>query len=479
VRWPGPATRVFVILLASSAYFWHSRDWNGASRLMLTYAAVDRGTVAIDGLERQTGDLARNQGRFYSDKLPGFSAVAVLPYAATKAIGGWPDHPVGRPGFAHWPTDYWVTLATSGLATAVAGAILVRLAIGLGCGPRRAMLVGLTYGLATPAYIYATLPYGHQLSACALLGSYALLGSKNATRGPFLAGTLAAFAATVELQVGPVAAVLGFDIIGQVIAGRKPASAVAWFAIGAVGPTLFLLGYNLLAFGSPWEMGYFHHANPRFAQVHSADNPTGLVRPDWSLVGELLWGGRRGLIRFAPVVALAVPGLFVLAKTGRRRELIVASAAMASVFVVNLSYPEWTGGWSTGPRLLLPLMPFAMIPVAALLGSGRKWATWLAIVLAAVGWVEMTIYQGADARIPETIARPLLDGAWPLWRGDPVPGWATPERFARNPVSIFAPGAVSGWPDRWKWCQFVPLILGQAAAFAALAIGPRPVKPSG
>ena len=40
---------VFVILLASYAFFWHSRSWNVSSRLMLTYAMVDRGTVAVTG----------------------------------------------------------------------------------------------------------------------------------------------------------------------------------------------------------------------------------------------------------------------------------------------------------------------------------------------------------------------------------------------------------------------------------------------
>ena len=53
-----PACWVFLILLFSYAFFWHSRDWNTASRLMLTYALVDRGTVAITGLEQQTNDKA-------------------------------------------------------------------------------------------------------------------------------------------------------------------------------------------------------------------------------------------------------------------------------------------------------------------------------------------------------------------------------------------------------------------------------------
>ena len=40
---------------------------------MLTYALVDRGTVAITGLEQQTNDKAKFEGQYYSDKLPGFS----------------------------------------------------------------------------------------------------------------------------------------------------------------------------------------------------------------------------------------------------------------------------------------------------------------------------------------------------------------------------------------------------------------------
>ncbi len=57
-----PEAWVFVILLTSYAYFWQGRDWNAASRLMLTYALVDRGTLSIDGLDDQTRDIARYRG---------------------------------------------------------------------------------------------------------------------------------------------------------------------------------------------------------------------------------------------------------------------------------------------------------------------------------------------------------------------------------------------------------------------------------
>ena len=177
-----PASWVFLILLGSYAFFWHTRDWNTASRLMLTYSLVDRGTVVITGLDRQTGDKARFQGQYYSDKLPGFSLLATVPYFVSKQVIGIPSHPLRRAGFrAYWAADYWVTLFTSGLLTACTGALLVYWSRCLGCRSARAALLGLAYGLATPAYVYATLAYGHQTTAFALFASFFLLWKQRPT----------------------------------------------------------------------------------------------------------------------------------------------------------------------------------------------------------------------------------------------------------------------------------------------------------
>ena len=88
-----PEPWVFLILLASYGFFWHSRDWNSASRLMLTYALVDRGTVKLDGLDVQTGDKAFFRGHYYCDKLPGFSFLAIAPYALARRFIGLPRIP--------------------------------------------------------------------------------------------------------------------------------------------------------------------------------------------------------------------------------------------------------------------------------------------------------------------------------------------------------------------------------------------------
>jgi hypothetical protein len=476
-----PETWVFLILLGSYAYFWQSRDWNSASRLMLTYAVGDRGTIVLDGLEDQTHDRAFFRGHFYTDKLPGFSLLAVAPYALAKTAFGLPDHPLKVKGFAYWPADYWVALGTSGLLTALSGVLLVGLARELGCGPRRSALVALAYGLGTPAFAYATMAYGHQASAFALLASFALLwrtGTPCPALRAGLAGFLASYAAVIELQVGPVAAILGLYLLGQVVTGRRRPSAVADFGVGALIPALLLVGYNLLAFGSPLDMGYFHETNREFAEVHSSRNPLGLALPDLSRAGALLWGRYRGLLFYAPVVALVPFGLLALAAKRQWGALTASAGAMGAVFLVNLSYPEWTGGWSTGPRLLVPLLPFAMLPVAALLGVWGRFWTWPALALALAGGVLMLLFVAVGARVPHTIEDPLVQVVWPLWCGKTVPGWPG-EPFTRNAIGRLLPGLVARLPDWASWEQFAPLVAAQVVALSLMSRSLRPAAGHG
>jgi hypothetical protein len=470
---------VFLVLMGSYAFFWHSRDWNTASRLMLTYSLVDRGSLAIDGLEDQTGDRAFHEGRYFSDKLPGYPLLASLPYGAMRYAFGARPHPLGGPAMAFWPSDYGITLATSGLLTAAAAVVLMGLARDLGASRRAAVLVALAYGLATPAYVYATLAYGHQASAFALLTSFALLHRTGTSRDglrAFGAGLLASYAAVIELQVGPVSAVLGFYLIGQCISKARRWDAVAVFGVGALIPALILLLYNMLAFGNPFDMGYFHHATAQFARVHSRENPLGLQGPDWSRALPLLWGRHRGLLFYAPILALAPFGWAVLIAKRRWGMAIVSLAASATVFGVNLSYPEWTGGWSTGPRLLVPLLPFAMLPVAGLVAlpcwRGRG-AMVVAAALALGGAVLMLLFQGVGARLPQDVADPLVEVVWPLWRGlDALPRWWTGERFARTLAGLVAGRWLTDLPATWQWVQFFPLVAFQAAGVGWL-LGPR------
>lgn len=460
---------VFTILLCSYAYFWQARDWNSASRLMLTYAIVDRGTISIDGLEDQTHDRAFFRGRYYTDKLPGFSMIATAPYALAKLVFRLPDHPLNAKGFALWPADYWVTLGTSGLLSALTGALLARMSLQLGCTSNRAALVGLAYGLGTPAYAYATMSYGHQAAAFALLLAFALLWKTGTSRQALRvgwAGILAAYASVIELQMGPVSAILVFYLISQVIGRVRKLSTLGDFAVGALIPTLLLLGYNQLAFESPWDLGYFHLTTKEFADVHSEANPLGLKGPQAARALSLLWGRHRGLLFYAPIVALVPFGLVALWVRKQRGMAIVSMASMAAIFAVNLSYPAWTGGWSTGPRLLVPLLPFAMLPVAGLLARRGWWIDGIALSLAILGGVLMLMFVAVGARIPQYYLDPLVEVVLPLWRGETVVNWPG-EPFARTVFSLI-PGMRSRFHAEYRGFAFMPLVIAQVLAMMVM-----------
>ncbi len=174
-------------------------------------------------------------------------------------------------------------------------------------------------------------------------------------------------------------------------------------------PTLILLIYNQLAFGSPWDMGYFHHATRKFALVHNRQNPLGLGRPDWNKLTPLLWGRYRGLLFYAPILLLSVPGWAVLMARRAWGLAVVSLSVSAAMVLVNLCYPEWTGGWSTGPRLLVPLLPFAMLPVAAIVAGSSvsaRLATAIAAGLFLAGGTLMLLFQAVGDPGAGCVRRP-------------------------------------------------------------------------
>lgn len=477
---------VFVFVAFSTTFYWQSRDWNSASRLMLTYALVDRGTVSIDGLEQQTGDRATWAGHSYSDKLPGFAMLAAPPYALSKTVLGLSDHPTDRPGFAYWPSDYLITFTISGLSLAMTAALLAVVAMSLGCGPRGSIIVALGFAWCSPAFVYGTIAYGHVPAGLFLLLAMLIVARSSPRDWPIPQALAFGLTLTtplvIELQVAPVCAIIGLPVLVDLLRGQVRGWVFPAVMLGALMPLLALAGYNTAAFGAPWQLGYFHHATDRFAQVHNASNPLGLRLPNWSILPKLLWGGHRGLATYAPLVLLALPGWVLMWRQQSRRLFWLTLSSVAAMLLVNLSYPEWTGGWSTGPRLILPVLPILMLPVAVFLGSSGKLGKLIGIMAAMVGFVITTLLVGVGGRIPESITSPLVDAAWPIWVGRPSSSllpWESNFGFARNLVSLTIPDQVRALPSDLRWIQCLPLTGFQALATMVLlfATRPRPSSP--
>lgn len=450
-----PGIVVFLVCWASYAYFWQSRDWNSASRLMLSYALVDRRTVSIDGYEHQCadvqrgpdgrpivrgGDIAYHEGHFYSDKAPGLSFFGAIVYALLPEQEGLKPHPLDAEPMPYWRADYWVTLFTSGLATAAAAYIVYRFCLLLGAPCWAAVTAAFAYGLGSPAFVYGTLFYGHNLAGLLIVtGAYTLARSLLASSPPasnaLLCGLLVGLLPVVEYPALLAAAILA---LAALFVFRRPALLLA-FMYGAVMGAILLPVYNWKAFGSPFSISYEFEASRMFQQVHSPDAPLGVRfdrAPDFNRLPELLWKQRRGLLWYAPFFALAVPGVLVLlASRFWSLALILPGIAFAYLWV-NLVYPAWDGGWCTGPRLLTATYPALAVLAGTTFRLLRPRILSLPAVLLMLAGIAVNLGCVAiGGRIPPAFERPLEEVVLPRWKGeqqDELSVLAGGEQFERN-----------------------------------------------
>ena len=311
------------------------------------------------------------------------------------------------------------------------------LARDLGCSPRRAALVGLAYGLATPAYVYATLAYGHQLSAFALLASFSLLWNRgrgrearSPRRGRLPGGLGRGDRAPGRAGLGHPRALPGGPVPGRQRAGptrsaffaRRGGDSRRWSCSATTS--------SRSARPGTWAISI----TPRRSSpgCTTARIPSGSERPTGACVGPLLWSRYRGLFFYAPILLLASRGWWCLFRRGR------FEAGAVSMLGGHRGLPR-EPQLSGMDRRLVDRSPAARAALAVRHDAGGggpgetghrgAWSRWLAILLGLAGAVLMLLFQGVGAGSPTSWTDPLFEVVLPLWRGAELPPWWTGERF--------------------------------------------------
>lgn len=386
------------LLLFAYGFFQQRPAWNEYSRYDLVRALVEQGTTRIDSFHENTGDKAFYQGHWFSDKAPGTALVGVPVYALLSLSSGLAGNGIPEAVEAVQALAF----VESGIATTVLVLLLVRFLAPL-VGERWAVGVGLAYGFGSIAFPFATIFFGHALSAAALFASfYVLHGWRRGEGGwrPWLAGALGSVAVITEFSTVIGVAAL---FLYAVWVGRRAAYA---FVLGGIPIALVLAIYNAVSFGSPLSIGYANLAPGGFAEGMSQGILGVSWPPDVETLGDLLIGPR-GLVRLAPWFVLAPLGVLAARRREVRAEVIVC-ATIALVFLLsNAGYYLPFGGWTPGPRFLLPALPFAAVLVALIPAALRFVAVPLMIFAAGVFLVATATMPNA----PERYVDPLFE----LW----------------------------------------------------------------
>ena len=394
-----------ILLVFLFAYFHHPSPGSGVdARLDLAMALVDPGSLNIDAYRDNTHDMTEVGGHFYSDKPPLPSLLGAPVYAAARAAARL----FGR-ALSFRAAGYAVTLATATLLSLAVLLLLFRhLAAYAPAGPR--LFAVTACALGTLALPYAILFFSHAFAAFFCLAAFVFafrrVRGEGGTGAVALAGLFAGLAILSEYPTGLIALFL----LGYLLTrARRPAEIAAYLAPAFLLPAVALGVFNALSFGSPFHLGYAKPVLPMYGEAMS-HGLFGVTLPSLRALGYLLFSPSRGLFFLAPVLLLAVPGLVMMIRDRAwRREGVLIAAIACGHLLFNAAYHQPGGGTSYGPRHLVPIVPFLIVPAYVFAASsGRAWralAAFLAVVSVGITFAATAI----EPLWQEVIRHPLAE----------------------------------------------------------------------
>ena len=343
-----------------------------------------------------SGDVAYvpKTGHFHPNKPPGTSFLALPAYWSIfkieRALGINPDH---------WWTlnvNAWLTTIFSvGLLSAFGCVLFYRLTCDFSGGETGAALLA-TFALAfgTTFFPFGTILFDHNLTAVLLIASFYWLRH---TQRPALAGFCAGFAVVTNYVAGGAVIALGLYAL---LAGGVRWRRAILYSLGGLLPAALLGWYHYTNFGSPFALNN-DFQNPLFKDPrgslgmfvipHSSQDFFHLLY----VFALLLVSPYRGVFFLAPVLILGLYGLYRWL-SGRTfvAEARLCIAIFGFFFLVNVTFNGYHGGFSAGPRYLVPGIPFLALPLVAGFLRWKKEA----IALLAISIAQQFLLTATDAQ---------------------------------------------------------------------------------
>jgi hypothetical protein len=321
---------LFVLVAATLSLFQEGVivGYDGQTMYAVTESVVERGTLAVSD---EWNTLPGREGLQYSRYGPGLSLAAIAPYVLARPFAVRSGH---RQEVLAAAVAWLMPLITATLFVA-----LYLLARRMGARVGAALLVGAGAVIGTFALPYSKEFFSEPLAAlCLVVAIERLLAARPAAAG--LAMGAAVLTRAQALLFAPVL---------LLVAWRRQGSAGLLRAIAGLAPGLAAtLAYNIVRYGDPLSFGY---------------QDVGFTTPFLKGAGGLLFNPLKSVFLFAPIVLLLPLALWELWRRNRPASVLI-TGNLAITLVTAALWFAWHGGWSWGPRLLLP----GVIPAIAAIG---------------------------------------------------------------------------------------------------------------
>lgn len=329
----GGAVALFLLLVGQAQV----TVLDGSSMLAVAQSIVHHGSLAVPPELGVAGHDGVTHYSKYGLLLP---LLSVVPVALAQPVGAI----TGR-------VDLVEAAAAASLMPLVMGALAAALyALGRRLGARPAAAALVAAGTVLGTYL---LPYGRDFFTEPLVALGLVVMVERALAGRELqAGAALALAILARPQSAVFAPLLaGFFLLRggglAAVARTLPPLAIA---------ALVTVAYNVYRFRDPLEFGYKPPADP------------GFTTPLLEGAGGLLLSPEKSVLLFAPAIVLVPVALLALWRRDRA-VVVLLLGLFAATFVLAATWWSWQGGWSWGPRLLIPGVALVLVALGPWIGA--------------------------------------------------------------------------------------------------------------
>ncbi len=402
----------FGLLVLCYVFFLEPSGTNTVSRYDMVWALA-HGTARIDILHKNTIDVSMYLGHYYSPRSLGLSLLAVPVFDMVQL---WLHNPpvTGATLNIAVPLLTVCTVVPIALIAAIVFYRFVLLLRPTLAGTPIPFVLTTAFALGTLEYPFGVSFFSHAMGGgLMLIGFYALYRARSSPRPErlvLLAGLLVGYAVITEYPSGIIMLALCAYVLA-VFPGRRLRMLIL-FGLGMVPSALLLGWYDWFAFGNPLHISYDSVTGQQFSGQHTGF--FGITLPQLSgLVQILAWP--RGLLVESPFLVFVALGFVRWWRSTVRPSpemLVCLGISIVYPLVISSYYLPMAGQNLPGPRLLVPMLPFACLALAWVVDDGHAVIRGAFAVLLAIGVLLSYLYVVTGVREYHTLLTYPISGLY-------------------------------------------------------------------
>jgi hypothetical protein len=339
---------------------------NEGSHFALTIAIVEEGSFRINKYIFWTGwtdysEYPPGSRNYYSDKAPGLSFLGIPFYLLGKfvAYGIFGQYEFV---FIRGTLASFMVLCSS-ILTALSVVVIFELCKLFEISEKTSLLTALSYAFGTITFVYGITFFAHGSSAFLLVSAAYLTvhyfqNERKDNTTVFLAGLALGY--SVCLDYSNILALPPFLLF---YAYKREFKKSLLFLVPYLACLGILAWYHYAIFGSPFTTPYLYQGFYGEMQSFNA-----FSYPIHLGLWNLLFGTYRGLFYLSPFLLFAVYGFVLFFRRNPQEAMWFASIFLLMLFFYS-KYTLWHGGGAYGPRFLLGVIPFIVVPIGILLDT--------------------------------------------------------------------------------------------------------------